>query len=151
MKRGTPLERRTPLRQKRPLRRRGWLLARSADPRRRSRSRARQRRQYGLHGAAIRQLPCVVCKAAPLSCAAHASKTKGAGGLAKDLVPLCLAHEMEWHQVGPKSFDRNHGIRLRDVAAELWTQLGLQVEQEERDAWWAFKRTLRDQVRDQRR
>jgi hypothetical protein len=71
---------------------------------------------FGDKGEWVRQMNCVVCGRLP-SVAAHV-KSRGAGGTAKDLVPLCPNHHFEQHAVGIRTFDRLHDIDLTTLAAE---------------------------------
>jgi len=103
--------RRTPLARKSELKR-GARIA----PANRKRKRERYERDFGLEKAAwIRTLPCLGCGRTP-SEAAHA-KSRGAGGTAAHLVPLCHKCHREQHQVGILTFQSAHRLNLIDEAA----------------------------------
>ena len=74
----------------------------------------------GRYDSFIRSLPCSVpgCEISPIH--AHHVKTRGAGGTAKDLVPLCYVHHAEWHTIGRYTFDRKRGTKLEEYAGKLW-------------------------------
>ena len=95
-------------------------------PLRRSNS-ARKRKRYtiafGSKADWVRSLPCLVCGAVP-SDPAHV-RSRGAGGTAADIVPLCRAHHSEQHAVGVRTFSERHGLDLRaeaDGLEEVWTR-----------------------------
>jgi hypothetical protein len=46
-------------------------------------------------------------------------RSRGAGGRAKDIAPLCSACHAEQHRVGIETFQRRHGIDLAAEAAKL--------------------------------
>ena len=82
----------------------------------------------------VQSLPCVACGYGP-SEAAHA-RSRGAGGKASDIVPLCAdawatgCHRLS-HELGIKTFERLYlyGVSLRALAAETWARwLALQEE-----------------------
>lgn len=89
MKRGGRIERRTRLK-----------------PVNEARLAARRARQFGPQAELCRKLPCCACKAPPPSDPEHV-RTRGAGGLDADTIPLCRScHELR-HQHGPlKLVDR---------------------------------------------
>lgn len=112
--------RRTPLARTNPLRRGAAPTRRKPLPRSNPRRRAQLRKlQYGDHAAWLRTLPCVLCGRHP-SVAAHAAKTRGAGGRAEHCINLCIQHERLFHQKGRSWFEREFSIDLRATAAELW-------------------------------
>jgi hypothetical protein len=88
-------------------------------------------RQFGDHAEYIRSLPCVIRGMDAGECgpseAAHV-RSRGAGGTAADLVPLCLRHHAEQHVTGIETFQERYEIDLRAIAADLWAS---------RDAGWA--------------
>lgn len=50
-------------------------------------------------------------------------KTRGAGGADKgNLVSMCKGHHREQHIVGIESFQRVHGVDLREIAGALWAR-----------------------------
>lgn len=54
---------------------------------------------------------------------AHHVKSRGAGGTADDLVPLCVSCHTEIHWVGIKTFELENGVDLKTLArlyAEGW-------------------------------
>lgn len=77
--------------------------------------------QYGPHADAVRCMPCVACVAAGTpqttrTVAAHVVKTRGAGGKARDLAPLCVLHEDEYHRLGRWTFRVRYGLDLTRIA-----------------------------------
>lgn len=60
----------------------------------------------------IRRSPCVVPGCEGFPCENHHWPTKGAGGKATDISPLCIPHHREFHQLGPETWQRKHGIDL---------------------------------------
>lgn len=77
----------------------------------------RHAEQFGEHAETIRALPCCVCGAPPPS-DPHHSRSRGAGGTAADLVPMCRAHHREAHDAGRLTFERRHSIDLAAVARQ---------------------------------
>ena len=82
--------------------------------------------QYGEHAERIRELPCLVAEYGGRGCdgrveAAHV-KSRGAGGLAKDLVPLCTGHHRELHDHGVKTFQCTQMLDLASEADRLWSE-----------------------------
>lgn len=75
----------------------------------------------------IRARPCLLhgphCRYANHeSDAAHVeNKSRGAGD-AGNLVPLCRGHHREQHGYGQRSFEREHGVRLKEIAGALWLE-----------------------------
>lgn len=87
--------------------------------------------QFGDHADWIRTLGCLVCGRTP-SEPAHV-KTRGSGGTAKDIVPLC--GDRPWSPVDPqghhseqegnnKRFEALYRIDLKAEAARLWAENG---------------------------
>jgi hypothetical protein len=102
--------RRTPLARKSELKR-GTRIA-PANKKRRAK---RYRETFGLEKAAwVRTLPCLGCGRTP-SEAAHA-KSRGAGGTAAHLVPLCHRCHREQHQVGILTFQASRRLDLLSEA-----------------------------------
>lgn len=102
-----------------PLKRSGWL--RRLTPLKQFNRKRRARlyaKQFGEHAETIRELPCCVCGARP-SDPAHV-RSRGAGGTAKDLVPLCRWHHRECHDQGITTFESRHNVDLRSIAEKLW-------------------------------
>ena len=58
--------------------------------------------------------PCAICGRTPSECA-HV-RSRGAGGRAADILPLCSAHHHEQHVIGRRSFEALHGVSLRALA-----------------------------------
>ena len=58
--------------------------------------------------------PCAVCGRTPSECA-HV-RSRGAGGKAADILPLCGAHHHEQHVIGRRSFEALHKVDLRALA-----------------------------------
>lgn len=119
LRRYTPL-RRTALRPGKPLARRTKLR-----PVNRERRTELYERQYGDRGEVIRAMPCLLlgqdgCHGSIE--AAHV-RSRGAGGTARDLVPLCAAHHREQHDHGIKTFAARYGLDLRAIADALARRL----------------------------
>lgn len=75
--------------------------------------------QFGTHGPRIEALRCAVCAALPRVEPAHV-KSCGAGGEWRDIVPLCArCHRFDQHQRGIKTFQREHGVDLVELAELL--------------------------------
>ncbi len=49
---------------------------------------------------------------------AHHVKTKGAGGLDNQVVPLCNFHHGEIHTIGRDTFENKYGVRLEIIAGD---------------------------------
>ena len=118
MKRKKPLKRRTGLTSRKALNRKKAAKRKNAR-----RSAQAFRRAYGskerVH--AIQAMPCVVCKALP-SENAHV-RSRGAGGGAADIVPLCMAHHREQHDTGIETFEVRYSIDLAAEAARVAAEL----------------------------
>lgn len=77
----------------------------------------------------IRRMPCCVCwpdgvpkgTVVMASSMPHHAKTRGAGGKWFHLVPLCISHHQEVHQVGFDRFDAKYSVDLKALALELST------------------------------
>ena len=78
----------------------------------------------------VREQPCVIANkdcwyfrrddGTKFSDAAHVeSKARGTGDAA-NLVPLCRCHHREQHTFGQRSFEREHDLKLRQIAGEVW-------------------------------
>lgn len=107
---------------RKPLRRGGRLKRtplRKKNPERRKRLEAEQ---YGEEYADewVRGHPCMIC--GEPSVAAHAAKTRGAGGKKRHLVRLCPDHEDDFHEMGKLSFERRHDVDLELAAWKLWRE-----------------------------
>ena len=118
MKRRKPLKRRTGLTSRKQLNRKKTVKRKNAR-----RSVKEFRRAYGSQerARAVQAMPCVVCGALP-SQNAHA-RSRGAGGGAEDIVPLCMAHHREQHDVGIATFEERYSIDLQKEARRT-------------NAWW---------------
>lgn len=68
----------------------------------------------------VRLQECAVCGSWP-SEAAHAT-SRGAGGKADDILPLCPVHHHEQHQHGVRTFEKAHGIDMKAKAAETFAR-----------------------------
>jgi hypothetical protein len=78
----------------------------------------RHARDFGDHADTIRALPCDLCGSPPPSDPHHA-RSRGAGGTAKHLIPLCRKHHRRIHDGhGP---DREHLMARADY---YWTTYG---------------------------
>ena len=91
------------------------------------RNEARRRRAFleaygGDYADLIRALPCIIAECNAWSWTIQAShvKSRGAGGKAKDLVPMCPDHHSEMHTLGIRTFESNYSIDLATEAARLW-------------------------------
>lgn len=73
----------------------------------------------GPHAEFIRELPCVICWA-PGPSDPHHVETRGAGGDASDMVPMCRQHHNEFHANGRSSFQYKYKIDLLKIARYLW-------------------------------
>lgn len=126
---------RTPLRPGKPLNRYSELRRSSAltrrtpvAPRNEKRLAKRKAEDYGgAYADLIRSLPCVACEADGKrqtwpTVAAHAAKTRGAGGKARDLVPLCWWHENEFHDIGRATFAQLYTLDLAGLAGRLYAE-----------------------------
>ena len=118
MKRRKPLQRRTGLTSRKKLNRDKAVKRKNAR-----RSAKEFRRAYGSQerARAVQAMSCVVCGALP-SQNAHA-RGRGAGGGAEDIVPLCMAHHREQHDVGIATFEERYSIDLQKEARRT-------------NAWW---------------
>ena len=115
-----------------PLRRHKWL--RSFNE---ARMEKRREKQFGPKAEWIRTLPCGVCHgpelrtvtderalaAIPPNVEVHHVVTRGAGGKADAIIPLCVACHRALHLVGRHTFAREHKVSLadlRDSYEALW-------------------------------
>lgn len=112
----------------------GKPLVRSSRPKRgkpmakvnRKRKAKRYERDYaGPYADWIRSQGCLACEAHPkmtqmLPTQAHHVRTRGAGGSAQDLVPLCWDCHHDVHSMGRRTFERHYGIDLKAAARRLW-------------------------------
>lgn len=147
MKRSAPLARLTPMRRTASPRRRVVGPTRRVPVRPVNKARLARLRaeQFGPHADAVACLPCAVCRpdfyarhddatlAALLQLAAdsgfpkisdphHATRTRGAGGKAKAVVPACRMHHDEADDAGRHTFAARHpGIDLPALAERLWS------------------------------
>lgn len=82
--------------------------------------RLREQQFGGEYADTIRALGCCACGAPPPS-VCHHTRTRGAGGTAKDMVPVCSpgCHE-EIHQMGRTTFEEIYQINLKGLASTLW-------------------------------
>lgn len=63
----------------------------------------------------VRLQECVVCGRWPSECA-HV-RSRGAGGKAADIVPLCIGCHRQQHDLGRRRFEALHGVDLAALAA----------------------------------
>lgn len=130
----TPLIRKSPLKAKTPLKREKGVKRVN-----RKRREERFKIAFGDKLSWVQSLPCAVdsseCKyarrlsaseneGAYYSEAAH-TKSRGAGGTSKHLIPLCTRHHLEQHGLGIKTFAAKYGLALHDLAEfyeHLWQQ-----------------------------
>jgi hypothetical protein len=68
------------------------------------------------HARRVRSFGCCIpgCRKTPIH--THHVKSVGAGGQPDDLIPLCVFHHTEGHQIGWKTFERRYCIGLTDQA-----------------------------------
>ena len=66
----------------------------------------------------VSALPCVVCGEGPCD-AAHV-RSRGAGGKACDIAPLCRDCHRLQHDLGIVTFGNLYGLSLRDAASRTW-------------------------------
>ena len=121
MKSGAPLQRKAGLRRT-PFPRGAATLSRTTrirpvNPERRA---VREAEAYGPHAVWIRKQPSAVSgrfgtRRDPIV-AAHASKTRGAGGKARDLIPLLASEERAFHRMGCDTFAEAYGVDLNALA-----------------------------------
>lgn len=64
----------------------------------------------------IQAQPCAVCGRSPSECA-HV-RSRGAGGKAADILPLCRTCHSEQHQVGRETFEATRGVNLAQIARD---------------------------------
>ena len=74
------------------------------------RRRTRHAEAFGDKAHWIRSQPCVICGDRHTQ-AAHV-RSRGAGGKADVLVPLCVQHHTEQHTVGIRTFESRHNVDL---------------------------------------
>ena len=81
----------------------------------------------------IRTLPCLICGRAAGVEAAHT----GPHGMAlkspdSSAIPLCARHHRtgrdSYHKLGPRIFERHHGIDIRAVVVRLTTKPSIRIE-----------------------
>lgn len=115
---------RSPIKRKTPLRSNSGLKTKTPiRPKNPKRAAKLRKKQFGgAYRDLIVSLGCCVCGRSP-SEPAHV-KSRGAGGTAKDMVPLCSEHHREQHQIGIRSFERKHGIDLAELARVYWSRWG---------------------------
>lgn len=102
--------------------------------------------QFGRHAAIVRRLPCAVCRCdlferydddtlgfilvtlagalathPPISEPHHATHSRGAGGLARHVAPLCRAHHDEAASIGRHTFAAERCVDLTALADRLWS------------------------------
>ena len=84
------------------------------------RSKKRYQEHFGDKAAFVRSHACCVCDR-PGPSDPHHHPSRGAGGTSADLVPLCRAHHNEFHRRGAETFQAEHGVDLKRVAATMET------------------------------
>lgn len=111
--------RRTELKRRMPLTRRTRLR-----PVNRERRLERYAAAFGDRGELVRAMPCIClgneCHG-PIE-AAH-TKSRGAGGSRRDMVPLCARHHRRQHDRGIQTFEHETGVDLRAAAARIAVEL----------------------------
>ena len=93
----SPIERRTPIKKVN-----------------RKRKAKREAEHFGDKAKWVRTLVCLVCGRYPVQ-ACHA-KSRGAGGTAEHLVPMCVDHHRQQHQMGIDTFGALYNVDLMDEA-----------------------------------
>ncbi len=69
------------------------------------------------HADRVRSLGCCVRGCGRLPIHTHHAKSRGAGGVAKDLVNLCWWHHAEYHQIGRLTWQRKYHLDLAAIAS----------------------------------
>ena len=86
-----------------------------------------------LYLAWIRTLPCLICGRTTGIEAAHTGP-HGIGQKSPDrsAIPLCVRHHRtgrdSYHKLGPRVFERRHGIDIRAVVARLNSRPSIRIE-----------------------
>ena len=96
---------------------------RRANPERRA---ATHTKTFGPKADFIRRQRCIVC-ATHLDIEACHVRSRGAGGTADDLVPMCRNHHLEQHAIGVRTFAARHNLDLGAEAERheaLWIAYG---------------------------
>lgn len=104
----------------------GPIERRAEMPKSNAKRRAKlYKRNFGAYADLIREMPCCTCGAPGPSEASHARARGmgGCGGSKRDLVPQCgPCHRA--YEAGKETFQRERGVDLAAIAAELWAQYG---------------------------
>lgn len=79
----------------------------STNPKRRKK---RYDEAFGDKATFVRDCNCLVCGRNPSH--PHHVKSRGAGGTAEHLVPLCHEHHRELHAIGARTFQTKHNVDL---------------------------------------
>ncbi len=118
MKRSAPPRRRTPLKRGKPPTRKARLRAITKDARKKL---MRFERQFGSEERVdwMQAQHCCICGTRPVDC--HHVKTRGAGGTADDMVPLCRTCHQIWHSRGRAWFENEFDIDA-GVLAQRYTR-----------------------------
>lgn len=118
---------RTPLRRHTPLRRTS-APARGAPIRKRNAKRRARlfQAQFGSRERVewMHRTPCCACGSRERIHAHHVT-SRGAGGTADDMVPLCATCHDRVHAIGQRRFEAEHGLNLRALArqyADEWNE-----------------------------
>ena len=107
MKRSGPIKRKT-------------RLARKAQLPKKNAKRAKKRREeaFGDKADWIRSLSCATCHTRR-GIQAHHARSRGAGGKAESMVPLCWRCHRTLHDTGVVTFEERTGIGLHALAERL--------------------------------
>lgn len=113
---------RTPLKRgEKPLRRKSAMPKPSKPMAKRNAKRAKKRheRDFGDKADWIRGLSCAGCQKRSRWMHAHHARTRGAGGDASVLVPLCPPCHDTAHTEGRRTFEAKRGVDLMALAERL--------------------------------
>ena len=126
----TPLRRKTPLRAKPKAKPVPTVAPLEPEPARKPLPRVNRKRRRKLFEAQfespafvafVQNCACVVCGGSPCE-AAHVTHSRGAGGKACDIAPLCFdCHELQ-HRIGIKTMELYYEVDLRHEAEAAWAQ-----------------------------
>ena len=127
MKRSPMPPRKTPLRAKPKAKPVPTVARLESEPARKPLPRVNRKRRRKLFEAQfespafvefVQNCACVVCGGSPCE-AAHA-RSRGAGGKACDIAPLCFdCHELQ-HRIGIKTMELYYDVDLREAARTTW-------------------------------
>lgn len=136
LRRKTPLKRSGSLKRTGALPKRGKPLTRDVSAEKQTATRKRQQkraremrgRDFGPHAGFVRSFPCAACGTSSVDRSSHHEpprSKKGDPPMVERQTPLCGECHTDdsrraRHKVGRDTFERQHGINLREIAAALW-------------------------------